>query len=373
MYCQVETKDVEDVRATNIIQQSSFWAKVKSRQGFKTYAFTMIASDDLLSPFRRGKENIQDDLLIFIQYVNARQCIAYIPYGPKIEPMHENYGVFLEELSEAIRPNLPPACMLIRYDLPWENQWAQEDDFHDEKGHWIDAPSIGNQEFRVNFNTRHWNLSKSPSDMLPTSTYFLDLRQNEEHLLVRMKPKTRYNIRLSERKGVRVQAYGLEKLDRWYALYGETARRNHVTLHHKDYFYSVLKAQQERSRDASVRLLIGEHQGEELSAMFLVMSKNRGTYLYGASASKKRNLMASYALQWEAIKISRQAGCREYDMFGSAPNANPSHPLYGLYRFKSGFGGRMYHRMGCWDYPLNNEAYDAFKAQEVKNQQYHLS
>ena len=78
-----------------------------------------------------------------------------------------------------------------------------------------------------------------------------------------------------------------------------------------------------------------------------------------------------YAVQWEGIRLAQQAGCDEYDMFGTAPNPNSSHPLYGLYRFKSGFGGEMYHRMGCWDYPLNAEQYRAFRAQEVNFQGYH--
>jgi lipid II:glycine glycyltransferase (peptidoglycan interpeptide bridge formation enzyme) len=105
--------------------------------------------------------------------------------------------------------------------------------------------------------------------------------------------------------------------------------------------------------------------------MFLVLSKKRGTYMYGASSGIKRNLMATYAVQWEGIRLAQQAGCEEYDMFGTAPNPTSSHPMYGLYRFKSGFGGEMYHRMGCWDYPLDQEQYRAFRAQEINFQGYH--
>jgi len=60
-------------------------------------------------------------------------------------------------------------------------------------------------------------------------------------------------------------------------------------------------------------------------------------------------------------------------MFGAAPNPNSSHPMYGLYRFKSGFGGQMFHRMGCWDYPLDEEQYRVFRAQEINNQSYHTN
>ena len=92
--------------------------------------------------------------------------------------------------------------------------------------------------------------------------------------------------------------------------------------------------------------------------------------MYGASSDEKRNLMASYAVQWEAIKAARRAGCEEYDMFGTAPNAFSSHPMHGLYRFKSGFGGHLFHRMGCWDYPFMKDEYMRFRAQEINNQSY---
>jgi lipid II:glycine glycyltransferase (peptidoglycan interpeptide bridge formation enzyme) len=82
--------------------------------------------------------------------------------------------------------------------------------------------------------------------------------------------------------------------------------------------------------------------------------------------------MATYALQWEAIRTLKDAGCTEYDMFGVSPSPDPSHPMYGLYRFKSGFGGRLFHRMGCWDYPLDEDAYKVFSSGEMKAQGYHV-
>lgn len=371
MYCKVESEDIQDIKTTNILQQTSFWANVKNYQGLKPRAFKILASSDLLSPHNYHNENFQDDILILIRQISSTHSFAYVPYGPKIEPDFENYGVFLEELSEVIKPNLPKNCIFIRYDLPWENQWAKEDDYNDNDGNWIGPPPLYVQEFRLNFNTNNWNLIKSQSDNLPTSTFFLNLDQQEEQLLQKMKPKTRYNINLSSRKGVRVREYGLDKLDIWYDLYKDTAARNNVTLHSKDYFYSVLKNQHYSSKDIRISLLMGEANSEYLSAMFLILSKKRGTYLYGASSSKSRNLMASYAIQWEAIKIAQEFGCEEYDMFGCAPNSSQSHPLHGLYRFKSGFGGNLYHRMGCWDYPLIKDEYISYSAQEINNQSYH--
>lgn len=369
MYCKIESKNLHDVVTTNIVQQSSFWGRIKNRQGFQPVAFEYEVPDDMLLPASSGKKLIQDDLLVLLRYVDNKHCFAYIPYGPEEEPASENHGLFLEELSEVLRPHLPKNCMFIRYDLPWENQWALEDDFFDQSGNWLGPPSHQQQEFRVNFNTRNWNLVKSPTDNLPSNTIFLNLEQGEEKLLQRMKPKTRYNIRLSARKGVRVKTYGTDMLETWYNLYKETSARNGITLHPKENFGSFLNLQ--KNEDVDTRLLMADHEGEFLAAMFLVLSNKRGTYMYGASSGNKRNLMAAYAVQWEGIRQAHEAGCNEYDFFGAAPNPNSSHPMYGLYRFKSGFGGEMYHRMGCWDYPLDQEQYRAFRAQEINFQGYH--
>lgn len=374
MHCLLEKKEIQSIKSTNIVQQTAFWARVKYQQGLQPLAFTISATDDLLDPTKKGSRKIQDDLLVFIRYISTDSCFAYVPYGPKVQPDYENYGLFLEELSEVLKPHLPAGCFLIRYDLPWESQWAKESDYYDEKGSWKGLPSVNNQEFRLNFKTHNWNLLKSPSDILPTNTFFLDLNQNEDRLMQRMKPKTRYNIRLSLRKGIAVKEYGMDKLDHWFEIYKETALRNNITLHHKEYFRSVLSQQKNNeSGKVQTRLLMADLDGEYLAALFLILSKNRGTYLYGASSSQKRNYMATYALQWEAIRLAQQAGCKEYDMFGAAPNANSAHPLYGLYRFKSGFGGHLFHRMGCWDYPINQSDYQSFKALEYTNQSYHTS
>jgi len=104
----------------------------------------------------------------------------------------------------------------------------------------------------------------------------------------------------------------------------------------------------------------------------IVVPVSWATYLYGASASDARNLMATYAIQWEAMQRAKRKGCVEYDLFGIAPNPNPTHPLHGLYRFKSGFGGQMLHRMGCWDYPLKQDEYEAYRSVELTGSGYHL-
>jgi lipid II:glycine glycyltransferase (peptidoglycan interpeptide bridge formation enzyme) len=87
-------------------------------------------------------------------------------------------------------------------------------------------------------------------------------------------------------------------------------------------------------------------------------------YLYGASSDKKRNLMPAYALQLKAIKDAKNFGCKKYDFFGIPPGNNKLHSKSGLYQFKTGFGGKIIHRLGSWDYPINFMIYKIFRIVE---------
>jgi lipid II:glycine glycyltransferase (peptidoglycan interpeptide bridge formation enzyme) len=282
-----------------------------------------------------------------------------------LEPTFENQGVFLEQLSESIKPQLPANCIFIRYDLIWENQWAVEKEYFDNLGNWIGPPPNQTQEYRVNFNTVNWNLQKSIEDSLPKNTFFIDLSLNEPDLLYNMRYNTRYNVRNAHKQGIRVREYGIDYIEEWYKLYLDTAIRHNMPVQNQEYFSTILKNQDNSKNGVTIKMLMADIDGEFLSSMFLALSKKRGTYLYGASISYKNNLMASYALQWESIKIAKKLGCTEYDMFGSAPNLNQSHPLNGVHIYKKGFGGNLYHRMGCWDYPYNQELYDLYRLQET--------
>lgn len=375
MIADIQDKSIKDVYQTSIIQQTAYWSEVKTQQGELTQAYNFkIKTEDLFLTGRADAPYTVGDVLITLRYLDDQHCIAYVPYGPEIEPDTENQGYFLEQFSESLRGLLPATCLMIRYDLSWQSIWAKEEDYYDIHGRWKGLPERRLQELRINFGTEFWNLRKANTDILPSNTIFMNLRQDQDQLLGNMKSKTRYNINLARRKGVQVREVGFESLEIWYDLYKQTAFRNQFLLHDLHYFRIVLTARAKGSSSpADVQLLIAEVDGQPLAAMFLIITGNRGTYLYGASASEKRNFMASYALQWRAMQIAKQKGCTEYDFFGVSPDADQSHPMYGLYRFKSGFGGEVYRRMGCWDYPLNKEKYQYYAAQEFKNQSYHLN
>lgn len=367
MICELERKEVRALRPTNILPQTPFWGRIKYAQGFRPTGFELSVSKDIIDHSDNDFPKLHDDLLVFIKHINDKYCFAYVPYGPKLEPVFENQGVFLEELSEILRYYLPENCLFVRYDLMWQNQWSEEDDYFDNTGNWIGPPESRIQELRVNCKTAKWNLRKSPVDILPKNTFFLDLTLNEDDLLYKMRYNTRYNVRRASNQNISIKEYGIGYIREWYKLYLETALRHDMPLQSEEYFSNILKNQDNSKKGVNVKMLMADYKGELLASMFLALSNRRGTYLYGASSNGNKNIMASYALQWEAIKLAKELGCTEYDMFGSAPNLNRRHPLHGVHIYKKGFGGNLYHRMGCWDYPYLQEEYELIKMQEINN------
>lgn len=152
-----------------------------------------------------GYARTQADLVMFQQFIGRDRYNAYVPYGPEIEPSEENQGRFLEELSECLRSYLDPGCVAIRYDLNWMSRWCKAEDF-DESGRWRELPKKAFQEINLNFGTAELNLRKSNMNVLPADTIVLDLTRSEERILASMKPKTRYNIHLSQKKAIEVRA-----------------------------------------------------------------------------------------------------------------------------------------------------------------------
>lgn len=285
MDLKVEPKEVLDAYSTPIVQQTAFWSRVKERLGMHSCAFEYSVRNSDLYDGVGGFARTNADFIMFYQYLNAEDYVAYVPYGPEIEPSEDRQGEFLEELSEVLRSFLPKGCVAIRYDLNWESHWCKREDV-DSAGNWLGTPRKEYQEIQLNYGTVNRNLWKSNSNILPANTVVVDLSQSEDEILARMRPKTRYNIRLSLRKGVEVRSVGREGLLTWYDLYTETAMRNGLNLNGFEYFHSMLASRMECvNPDVNVQLLVAYYDNIPLAAMFLVMSAHRATYLYGAYSS----------------------------------------------------------------------------------------
>lgn len=188
----------------------------------------------------------------------------------------------------------------------------------------------------------------------PSSTVIIDLKEGEEELLADMHEKSRYNIRLAERKGVTVRIGDTDKdIESYLALNRETAARDQFSSQSDAYIRSTVKFLR---KSGMARIRSAEYEGKTLAANIEIRFGDTLTYLYGASSSAHRNVMAPYALQWSAIKAAKNEGCRFYDLYGANPSL-PSSPDYkksweGITRFKLGLGGSRVEYAGTWEKPL---------------------
>ena len=192
---------------------------------------------------------------------------------------------------------------------------------------------------------RGWKLSNEQVQF--KNTVLIDLGQSEEELLARMKPKTRYNIRLASRKGVRVRPGRVDDIDTFYRIYAETSVRDEFPIRPFEYYNDVW---QSFLQDGMADLLLAEWEGKVLAGLMLFRLGHKAWYIYGASSNEKRNLMPNHLLQWEAIRLGKQKGCLLYDLWGAPDILNEGDPMWGVYRFKKGLGGQTVCHIGAYDF-----------------------
>lgn len=187
----------------------------------------------------------------------------------------------------------------------------------------------------------------SPDQIQFRNTVTLDLTRSEDELLAAMKQKTRYNVRLAVKKGVRVRAGGPADFDLLYRLYAETSLRDGFAIRSAAYYRDVWGTLIEAGR---AQPLIAEVDGEPVSALILFHVARTAWYFYGMSRDAHREKMPNHLLQWEAIRWAREQGALTYDFWGAPDNLVESDPLWGVWKFKEGFGGEFVRRIGAWDF-----------------------
>ena len=260
------------------------------------------------------------------------------------------FAHFLSELATALKPELPANTIAIRFD-PDVNFRTPED------------RDLFNYGMKMVSYADRLKLRKNSVDIQPPDSTLVDLTGTEEEILEKMHSKWRYNIRLSERKGVMIHRYLgndinlSEKIDKFYELTKITNARDGNASHAKAYYADLIKSSAEEiaaGKDVPViSLYIAEHEGEEIASIMTLFSHDEAIYLYGASSNNKRNLMPNHLLQWTAMKDAKAYGSKYYDMYGMPPEGkDENHPMHGLYMFKANFGGKNIHRTGSWDIPL---------------------
>jgi lipid II:glycine glycyltransferase (peptidoglycan interpeptide bridge formation enzyme) len=180
------------------------------------------------------------------------------------------------------------------------------------------------------------------------NTVWLDLSGTEDDWLARMKQKTRYNLRLSQRKGVRVRPAALDDLPLLYRMYAETSVRDGFVIRDEAYYHGLWSDFMTRGL---AQPFIAEVEGEPVAGLVLFAFGARAWYLYGMSREIHRDSMPNYLLQWEAMRWAKARGCSQYDLWGAPDVFDENDRMWGVYRFKEGLGGRVIRTPGALDYP----------------------
>jgi peptidoglycan pentaglycine glycine transferase (the first glycine) len=189
------------------------------------------------------------------------------------------------------------------------------------------------------------------------NTMLVDLTLTENELLANMKQKTRYNLRLAERKGVKVRVGTSTDIPLLYEMYAETSLRDGFVIRDQAYYHCLWKT----FMDAGMAVaLIAEVNGEVLAALILFNFSDKTWYLYGMSRDIQREKMPNYLLQWEAMRYARAKGCTEYDLWGAPDTFDASDLMWGVYRFKEGLGGDVVRWIGAWDFPIKPAIYQLY-------------
>ncbi len=215
-------------------------------------------------------------------------------------------------------------------------------------------------------------------DIQPSKTIILDLTKSEEELLKNMHQKTRYNIRLAEKKGVKIREGNTVDFEEFWKIMSETRERDGFKLHSKDYYGKMLNFGLNKDSEAkfpvgslasgldidsridsnslTIRLFLAEYDGRIIACNIAGFFGDTVTYMHGASSNEYRNIMAPYLLQWEAIKLAKKMGYKYYDFYGIDGNKWP-----GVTRFKKGFGGQEIEYPGTFDVVFNGRWYNVYR------------
>ncbi len=199
---------------------------------------------------------------------------------------------------------------------------------------------------------RGWRASREQIQF--RNTVLLDLAASPDELLAAMKSKWRYNVRLAKRKGMTVRQGQLADMPLLYEMYAKTAIRDDFVIRPKAYYRDAWSAFIEAGL---AQPLIAEVEGKAVAMVIIFHFAERAWYMYGASRNTHREKMPNNLLQWEAMQWAKEQGCMVYDMWGAPDELDESDPMWGVYRFKEGFGGKFVRHIGAWDYPTSRFGY----------------
>lgn len=277
----------------------------------------------------------------------ARISILYAPKGPLLDWENESLRKQVFDDLESFAKRQGAIFLKIDPDIVL--------------GYGVDL-SNSDQGIASEMKRRGW--VESQEQIQFKNTVVVDLSESEESILMRMKQKTRYNIRLAEKKGVILRVGKLGDLENLYQMYAETSVRDGFVIRDESYYMTVwntfMQSQVSSLKSPIAVPLIAEVDNEPVAAIFLFMFAGRAYYVYGMSRDVHREKMPTYLLQWEAMKIAKANGCLTYDLWGAPDVFDESDSMWGVYRFKEGLGGEVIRTLGAYDFAPNKILYKLY-------------
>jgi len=301
--------------------QTWAWGDLKSAFGWDAVRTAIVQDGSLVA----GAQTLYRRLGPF--------SVAYIPKGPAL--LEDDLAVS-NALWQALRAQARARhSAWIMCEPEWYDQEAG-------RKSWLASRGLGPTHLTIQ----------------PRRTIVVDLAPSEDDLLAAMKPKWRYNIRLSMRRGVEVEQVGAGGIDAFFEMMRITGQRDEFGIHTKDYYRTALELFLAQSRAA---LFVATYEGRALAALMPFAFNGQAWYMYGASSNEHRELMPNHQLQWRAMRWAKDLGCTTYDLWG-IPDAKPDNEgepaeLSGVGRFKAGFGGRVVRYVGAYVDVLNRPVY----------------
>ena len=279
--------------------------------------------------------------------MSARLSILYAPKGPLLDWTNESLRSRVLNDLQSFAKRQGAIFLKIDPDVILATGVPQSED---------EVVNGSGKSVLSELQRRGW---KNSSDQIQfKNTVLIDLTHSEEELLARMKQKTRYNIRLAQKKGVTLRIGTPDDFGMLYKMYAETSIRDGFVIRDEGYYQTVWKTFIPNSllsnpRSPHAEPLIAEVNGEPVAAIFVFYFAGRAYYVYGMSRTAHREKMPTYLLQWEAMKRAKAKGCSVYDLWGAPDIFNESDSMWGVYRFKEGLGGNVVRMLGAWDFAPN--------------------
>lgn len=320
--------------------QTTSWARLKSRFGWSSQRVWM----------RKDGRLVGGAQVLFRSVALGIVKLGYIPHGPLVDWNDaEQVDVLFNHIDQAAF-NRGAGMVKIEPRI-----WQSE---------------MGPADWEALY--RRHGCVPSPDTIQPPRTIVIDLTPPEDEILGRMKQKTRYNIRLAEKKGVTVREGTAEDLPAFNRMMQVTGQRDSFGIHQPQYYRSAF----EIFAPQNAALWLAEYEGRPLAGVMAFTSGRSAAYLYGASSDEERQRMPAYAAQWAAMRWAKARGCTTYDMWG-VPDADEEvleggftdrqDGLWPVYRFKRGFGGDVVRTVGAADRVYNNLLHRLYTRQRGRN------